>query len=85
MPPSQNSFLLGDAGTDGGPRQNRGLAHVREAANGNAGAGGRKRERQTRQAGEMAYQSVKYALFKAGRTSRPGAATTANSGGGIDN
>ena len=62
-----------------------GLAHVREAANGNAGTGGRKRERQTRQAGEMAYQSVKYALLKAGRTSRPGAATTANSGGGIDN
>ena len=84
-PPSQNSFLLGDAGTDGGPRQNRGLAHVRETENGNAGAGGRKREHPAQITTALDYLSWEYALLKAGRTSRPGAAMAANSGGGIDN
>ena len=33
----------------------------------------------------MGYLGWEYALLKAGRTSRPGAAIAANSGGSIDN
>ena len=67
--PSPNFVFPRGFGTDGGPRQNRGLAQVRETANGNAGAGGRKREHPAQISTALDYLSWEYALFKAGRIS----------------